>query len=299
MSLDPIGDKESRMMLRYIFLIFGLAALILAVVLAFLYSQYIISPQKDFFVTFGGDLTFTDESGSTWLIDNRESNHEKLLIVYWSGNETKGNVPSQTIKSSELVDQNQKSLDSSNINFNGFSVLIANLTHGRNEITISLADGSLSLGSFSGNIILDGSISDSIPITISTKPLVKYDIMLVVIGALISVCMWEIIRFYKNKILSKNNTQVASLSGNALNVLAVERTRNLIRNASPSVTIPKIVLIELFSILLGIAVALFGVLYNESVIGVLILGAYEVMVLIGIGLAAGSLKELVDKIERP
>ena len=299
MSLDPIGDKESRMMLRYIFLIFGSAALILTVVLAFLYSQYLMSPQKDYFVTFGGDLTFTDESGSTWLIDNREANHEKLLVVYWSGNETQGNVSSQIIKSSELVDQNQKRLDSSNLKFNSFSVLIANLTHGRNEITVSISDGSLSLGSFTGNIILDGNISDSIPITISTKPLVIYAIILVVIGALISVCMWEIIRFYKNKILSKNDSQVRSLLGNNLSPLAVERTRHLIRNSSPRVTIPKIVLIELFSILLGIAVALFGVLYKESVTGVLVLGAYEVMVLIGIGLAAGSLKELVDKIERP
>ncbi len=119
------------------------------------------------------------------------------------------------------------------------------------------------------------------------------------IGSLLSVCVWEIIRYYKNKILNKEKPKVQGILGTDMNQTTMELTRQLIRNSSPRVTIPKILLIELLSVLLGIAIALFGVLYNESVTSVQVLGTYELIVLIGIGLATGSLKELVDKVEWP
>ena len=298
MSVKPIGEVESRRMLRDIFLIFGGFALILVIILTVAYLHYLSSPQKNFYITFGGDLTFTDDSKSTWLIDNREDNHVKLLQVHWTGNTTEG-ITVPEIKSSDLVDQSGKKLDSDSVEFNDSPVLTGNFTHGWNEINVSLKDNSLSLGIFSGNIIVDGSISDSIPIIISTKPLVIYAIALVGIGSLLSVCVWEIIRYYKNKILNKEKPKVQGILGTDMNQTTMELTRQLIRNSSPRVTIPKILLIELLSVLLGIAIALFGVLYNESVTSVQVLGTYEVIVLIGIGLATGSLKELVDKVEWP
>lgn len=295
---DPIGKKESLKMLKYIFLIFGTSALIIVVVLSLAYSQYLSSPQKNFYMTFGGDLTFTDDSKSTWLIDNREDNHEKLLKVHWTGSPSEGTIGPQ-LKSSELVDQSGKKLDSNNVKFNDNPELTVDFIHGWNEIKVSLEDYSLPLGTFSGNIIVDGSASDSIPLIVSTQPLVIYAIALVVIGALLSVCVWEIIRYYKNKILNNEKPKVHEILGTDNNQTTMELTRQLVRNSSPHITIPKILLIELLSVLLGIAVALFGVLYNESVTSVQILGTYEVIVLVGIGLATGSLKELVDKVEWP
>jgi hypothetical protein len=73
--------------------------------------------------------------------------------------------------------------------------------------------------------------------------------------------------------------------------LITEKTRN----TSGRVTIPKIVIMEVLASLLGVAIALFGILYNESVTGVKVLDFYQVLTLLGIGLGVGSLKELVDK----
>ena len=47
--------------------------------------------------------------------------------------------------------------------------------------------------------------------------------------------------------------------------------------------------------LLGVAIELFGTLACEDVIGVYNLGLYQFVTLLGIGLAAGSPKEFVDK----
>ncbi len=82
MSVKPIGEVESRRMLRDIFLIFGGFALILVIILTVAYLHYLSSPQKNFYITFGGDLTFTDDSKSTWLIDDHQDNHEKFLQLH-------------------------------------------------------------------------------------------------------------------------------------------------------------------------------------------------------------------------
>jgi len=303
---DPIGDDQSRLMLLLIFLFFGSFAAILSLCVVYFYMEYLSFPQKDFNISFGQDLTFTDESQSTWLVDNRGSNHEKLLSVYWNAKKSTGNTPSQIVKSSDLVDHSGKNVDSYNIKFNGSSVLNGNFTHGWNKIYVTLENSSLKLGSFSGNLILDGNKIDTIPITISTEPLVIYGIVLVVIGALLSVCIWEVVRHFKNMILNNipkkgpNGSQFTVAETNLTIQLArVELSKQLIRNSKPFVVIPKIFLIELISAILGIVIALFGVIYNETVIGTRSLGLFEVVTLIGIGLATGSLKELVDNVEKP
>lgn len=303
---DAIGDDQSRLMLLLIFLFFGSSAAILSLFVAYFYTEYLHFPQKDFSINFGEDLTYTDESQSTWIVDNRGGNHEKLFSVYWNAKNSQGSTPLQTIKSSDLVDQSGKNLDSSNLKFNGSSVLTANFTHGWNKIYITLEDSSLKLGSFGGNLLLDGNTIDTIPITISTKPLVIYGIILVIIGALLSVCIWEVVRHFKNIIL--NNMPTNGPKGRHLamaeidftiQLARVELSKQLIRNSKPSVVIPKLFLIELISAILGIVIALFGVLYNETVFSFLTLGLFEVVTLVGIGLATGSLKELVDKVDKP
>lgn len=293
-------------MLKAIFKWFGTGAAILVVVLVALYSLYVTSPQKSYYITFGGELIFIDERKSTWLIDNREESNEKMLRIYWAGNGGQGNVSQQVVKSSELVDSSGKKLDSNNIKFNGVPVLATSFTHGWNEIGVTLNNYSLLPGSFQGSILVNGNTSDSIPLTISTKTLLLYSIMLVIVGALISVCIWEVIRYYRTKAKYPENTKLQGLLGTPnvvdahikaqMTINEIELAREFIRNSNPGVTLPKLAIMEVFTTLLGIAFALFGILYNENVTGVYELGWYQVATLLGIGLATGSLKELVEKV---
>lgn len=301
-----IGDKESFEMLCMVFLIFGGLAAILIAIFVGIYLSHIGSPQKDFSIMFADDLSFNDDDRATWLINNQDRNYEKLLLVYRTSDSS---VP-DIIKSSDLVDDSGKSIESDNIRFNGQPVYSSNFIAGWNSIKITFTDHSLLPGSFEGRILVGGGIPESIPITISTKPLLTEAILLVIIGALISVCIWELARHLKNKARNKQTSEFKDALDNTklqlddtqksnitaqMNVNQVELLKEKVRNNSPGVTIPKIAIAELFSALLGIVIALFGVLYNENVTGVQVLDAYQVLVLAGIGLAAGSLKELVDK----
>jgi hypothetical protein len=131
---------------------------------------------------------------------------------------------------------------------------------------------------------------------------------------LTSVCIWEVIRYFKTKtkIISfvSLNGRYNQLQGLATNpaiqaemdyigrlksVYFTELITEKTRNTSGRVTIPKIVIMEVLASLLRVAIALFGILYNESVTAVKVLDFYQVLRLVGIGLGAGSLKELVDK----
>jgi hypothetical protein len=313
MSMPEIGEQESRKMLKIILGIFGGAALILTTVLVGNYLYYLSSPQKPFFIDFAGDISFNN-GNSTWLIDNQGDRNTKRISVYRVGTVLSPNLLPEVVRASELFDLTGKNLDSRNIGLNGTPVLMANFSNGRNIIDVTLNDSSLFPSSFDGRILVSGGTPESVPITISTKPLLFESILLVVIGALTSVCIWEVIRYFKTK--TKNisfvslNGRYDQLQGLTANpaiqaemdyigrlkaVYFTELITEKTRNTSGRVTIPKIVIMEVLASLLGVAIALFGILYNESVTGVKVLDFYQVLTLLGIGLGVGSLKELVDK----
>jgi hypothetical protein len=133
-------------------------------------------------------------------------------------------------------------------------------------------------------------------------PLLLYAIILVIIASLVSVCISEIIRYFKIKSKNDHHTRVEALLTTPLNIDAnhlraqitaniIELNRQLTRNFYPKVTIPKIAIIELLCFTRWTA-GLFCVLYYENVTGVRVLEWYQVLTLIDIGLASGNLKEL-------
>jgi hypothetical protein len=302
--MPKIGEPESLQMLKNVFKAFGIPAVVLTAVLIGAYWYYLVSAQKPFNIMFGDELTFTNEGKFTWLIDNRANEMEKIIRVYFVGNAEQTNASYQ-VRSSEFVDLSGKKLDSSNIKFNGYPSSTVNFTEGWNEIGVALNDSSLSPGVFQGRILVSGNTSETIPMTISTEPLLVFGTLLVIIGALVSVCIWEVVRFYMNKFKNVNIVNLEGMVGlhNVnQNVLTaeiaqqqIELSRHKARNSNPKITIPKLLVMQLISALLGVAIALFGALANQEVIGVYNLGIYQVVTLLGVGLAAGSLKEFVDK----
>ena len=67
------------------------------------------------------------------------------------------------------------------------------------------------------------------------------------------------------------------------------------KNKAPVQSAVRIALLELVPSLFGIFIAMFAVLNQEIVVGTTVLSSLLVAKLIGIGLATGSLKQLVDK----
>jgi hypothetical protein len=302
--------------LKWILKIFGTAGLILSAFVLYYYYGYSYHVQnRDYSLMFeDGALTFDNEK-LAWTVDNNGDNSTKLIKVYFNDNDTGG-----TIFASTLTDKNGKKLESRNIKFNDSTTLpIINSAGGWKTIRFEIDDYALERGSFQGWIILSGQETNYVPITISTKPILLVAIILVLIGVFSSICIWEVIRYYKFK--STDNTKnslTQLLNQDEFNVAlaprerkeSVSQNRNIVeqeiiqhnvqiakyrtRNQEAGKSTFRITLIESVSALVGVAIGLFTLLNDSYVTGLLDIGAYETIILFGIGLGAGSLKELVD-----
>jgi hypothetical protein len=316
MSNQNSPKPYSPRILKWILKIFGTAGLILTAFVLYYYYGYSSRVQNhDYSLMFDdGALTFDSEK-LAWVVDNNGDNPTKLIKVYLSDNDTGG-----TIFASTLTDKNGKKLESRNIKFNESSTLpIINSVGGWKTIRFDIDDYALERGSFHGWIILSGQETNYVPITISTKPILLVAIILVLIGVFSSICIWEVIRYYKfmstknmtnslRQLLTQDRFNIALASPEDRE--SVRQNRNIVeqeiiqnnvqiakyntRNQEAGKSTFRISLIESVSALVGVAIGLFALLNDSYVTGLLDIGAYETVILFGIGLGAGSLKELVD-----
>lgn len=219
-----------------------------------------------------------------------------------------------------MTDKTGKKLESQNIKFNELSTLpINNSAGGWETIRFDIDEYTLERGSFQGWIILSSQEKNFVPITISTKPILIVAIVLILIGVFSSICIWEVIRFYKFKATVKNVDNLRQLltqdkfdiNGAPQEMKeSVSQNRSIVeqeiiqnnvqiakyntRNQEAGKSTFRITLIESVSALVGVAIGLFTILNDSYVTGLLNIDAYETVILLGIGLGAGSLKELVD-----
>ena len=149
----------------------------------------------------------------------------------------------------------------------------------------------------------------------------------VLIGIFVSLTLWELIKYAKRK---EAECQKKTLEGEAhininrattlslnlkgpmdyseigrLNAAAFEKLKESAHWAHIAVALEKrwskwrsffkIIILEFGSIAFGIAIGFLGIYNNATVTNLLVIGIQEVIVLLGLGLGIGSLKEFVDK----
>ena len=156
----------------------------------------------------------------------------------------------------------------------------------------------------------------------SSKPYVLAPIFLILSGVCASVCIWELLRYYRSGPPSTNGEldRIETLRAEELNhsrnllaapdnvrndqsktidLLYAMRNNTLRRAAAYSLRseqpiTKRIAFMEIVPSLLGITFGLFTT-FADYVPNLSIFDYYQAAILFGIGLGAGSLKELVDK----
>jgi hypothetical protein len=234
------------------------------------------------------------------------------------------------ISSSSFMNEKKEKIEASGIKFNGEHKFdIHNISPGPdNPYFISLSISPFTRGVFQGWIVFTD-IQDTsimyIPAVISTKSYVLAPIFLILSGVCFSVCIWELWRYYRsgpgttdrelNRLqnLYANIDHLAApiyIKGDRSNNIEGDKSmendllramrNNILRRAaayslrSEQPITKKIAFMEIIPSLLGITFGLFTT-FSDYVPNLLIFDYYQVGILFGIGLGAGSLKELVDK----
>jgi hypothetical protein len=151
----------------------------------------------------------------------------------------------------------------------------------------------------------------------SSKPYVLAPIFLILSGVCASVCIWELWRYYRSGppstngeldrirtlrtelLINNRNLVVGPDNVKTQDLLHAMRNNALRRAAAYSLRSEqpitrRIAFMEIVPSLLGITFGLFTT-FADYVPNLAIFDFYQAVILFGIGLGAGSLKELVDK----
>jgi hypothetical protein len=167
------------------------------------------------------------------------------------------------------------------------------ITHENPKIfTFSLSDNvKLQPGVYQGALFVrDGADITSTPITLDARPGIAQPTILVIDGIVISIAFWKLITYL--------NARYSILNGANLNLrqLQYERMRtNLGSYVTDKSILIKGFILDAGTILFGIALGIIALPTDEFINSLHAIGPYEALILIGIGLGIGSLKEFLPK----
>jgi hypothetical protein len=276
--------------------------------------------QSIFSVNLNGNRSYQQDN-LTLVIGSSRENASRSLSIFGISNQT-----SWIIFSSLLSGEIDRDISPTNILFNMETAYSFKAKKFPEIIQLSVPN--LQTGQYSGWLYINGAEDYIVPITISTDAKIIQAVTVVVIGVLLSIAFWEIY-FYFSAIVKRKNEEEIRIEANsiesqylpapAINAIAavgpipqdliniqseVQDLRNIADSKDASATkienrylenAAKIFTADVATVGFGILTGLIGLFSNNYVIGLIDLGTNDVIILIGIGLAIGSLKGLVDK----
>jgi hypothetical protein len=167
------------------------SALIVIILIINLGLAQLVQPNT-YSLTFNDDLTYNDGS-VTLLVDNNNKSSIKKILIYGSNNNTE-----LKISSSHLMDESHLAIKSAKITFNGKpSILLKELKNELKVIDVSI--DKIPPGEYTGRIIIAGNDTTSVPIKVTTEPMLVSALLWVLLGILISVISWELINYLTTK----------------------------------------------------------------------------------------------------
>jgi hypothetical protein len=278
----------------------------------FIVASYIsiqVDHMKGYSLSFGGNGDTTFENSNFMVTVDNHNERSKVLHIHGLSN-----TPFlANISSTYLSDQNGRI--SENVTFDGNSPKLTNLKIDRSTHPLNVVVNIQQGGIFQGRLILEtANVTYSIPIVVTTKPLIVGCILIVIVGILLSITIWEIIKNSNKKIYNKQADELVPqqnmqnyqefmnmdfrqrqtrVSAAAIIKARAETLENRYSNANDS---SKQILLNIGSIVFGIAIGIFALPNNQYITGLRIIDGTAVIVLLGIGLGIGSLREFLEKI---
>lgn len=269
----PVGNPKR--VLELVLAIFGFAGVgfIIGGIL-----NYIVEGQYYSISFEGGAVTFTDDETVAMNIK------DDIISIY-------GVTPS-ALKSTDLTDGSQQTIDATRVSFHNTSSQSDQV-----DYSVEINASPFLRGQFKGWMeITNANNTIFSPLNVSSGAYILAPIYLVLTGVCTSVCLWEIIRYSKFKANRKGRDDSQMMQTvRRRRYFEASMDNYMVRDEREGTTVSNIVIIEFISALFGIAVGLV-ITYNDIISSsYLVLDFSKALVLFGIGLGAGSLKELVDK----
>jgi hypothetical protein len=268
--------------------------------------------KKDFFVYFGNNEplnSYRDEELTAVINNNNYVDSHKLSLY--------GLSSTSSIFASLFSDNDGDSISHQGITFsNGGQLQPQTGSPIETQVTIN----SMALGSYNGWFYIIDQNNYSLPINISTPPMIIQSILIIMIGAATAIAFLEIDKIVKKKHYGKTkNTlqiEIANAQANIANLAgiakATEESKIAIKSQEAAVVDAKKralddrfsgragkarqAILNLASGLFAVIVGLLAFINNDYVISIVDLNFQEAIVLFGLGAGISSLKDLVARI---
>lgn len=273
------------------------AALICILIIINLAIIPLIEP-KNYTLTFNGGLTHSD-GPMMLVVDNNNKSNLKKLIIYGSINNGKSNI-----SATHLIDESHVAIKSADITFNGSTEFPLNVSKGEPKV-VNVSIKNIQPGEYSGAIIFSGNSTVSVPIKVATEPLIINAFLWVLLGILLSVILWELINYLtyqqhkniynqKKQELKLGREQEPIQKCKELDAKMQKHTLWHQHRWSPA-GLTKQTIYIIGSAGFALSIGVISLFTNDYVTGQLVIDPIEIVVLIGIGLGAGSFKEFVNR----
>ena len=279
------------------------------------------SETKEYTLSIGDDsTTFKVGDGHlTLVLDNFQSEMTSTIYIY-------GLALSEEVNKSQVFVSGLYSKDGrelTNVGVKPSSIDLVKVSNTPQKVDVQIND-SKEAGTFNGwFMLLTGQDVISVPLEASTDPMFLIAILWVTAGALIAIGTWEIMSYIDRKrteseidrktidIPSLQERELAAARSNNIDeaislrdtkvelMISQERAKakkrrydNRLANKKEAT---KFTLVDIFSVLFGIALSYVGLLTNPLVMDIQVISQLDVFSLLGIGLGIGSLSGLLNK----
>jgi hypothetical protein len=265
------------------------AGLVCIVIVVNLAPTSLIEP-NNYTLTFNGDLTHSD-GPITLVVDNNNKGNIKKIIIYGSSNSGESKI-----SVSHLMDESHLAIRSTEIKFNNkkSELQLNNLTGEPKIVNVSIEN--IPPGEYSGALIFSGNPIASVPIKVATEPLIIRALLWVLVGILLSVILWELIHYLtyqQHEHTYKQQKQEIDSNKELHAKYLKHKWWHHYRWSRTGLTRQSIYIIG--SAGFAMSIGIISLFTNDFVTGQRVIDPIEIVVLIGIGLGTGSVKEFVDR----
>jgi hypothetical protein len=268
----------------------SIPVVILAVFNFYIFSSFLVPSIS---ITSGGSQTFSIFDGAlTFVINNNLNTPAKTVSVYGFNGPVSLDISASGFVEDKTGDTVSLQLDSST------DTHLDNV--GSTPTTFTVGVDPLKGGLYHGAIfITSGPNNSPADIVVDVKPRMSVLIMIIIDGIALSIAAWSVIKFLNErfKIIKKGLTMEGlyiagepKLGVKPLSVTAFLEAKKVTRGV-----VLKNIILDVGTIAFGIALGLTTLVDNAFITGIHNLGVVEIIILIGIGLGIGSLKEIVYK----
>ena len=231
---------------------------------------------KIYYLSLDGGSTHK-QNNLTLVVDNNENNSQLIHMYGLPGPKPNVDTTDFTYRMGKIIDGN---------------VISHTLSKKDSPFIVDTESGS-----FSGWLIVNNDRqSFSIPDTLETKPMVNIAILWILVGVISAFGFWEIYRHYDletakqiNEKMSKNPSFGPSPSLS----IKVEKLSNRYKTNHSKI---RIAILQIGSIAFGVVAGFVALLNNGYVTNIRSITFEDTVVLFALGLAIGSVKEIVERI---